>query len=436
MNCNMNSFNRRKLALALLTFALLTSPAASNSAWAQQGPALVVTAEVVEREISSGQTFIGTVVPFKTSVVGSAVDGRVIDYPIEEGSPVAKGETLAQLLTETIELELAAAQAELRLREQELAELKNGSRPEEVEVAKSRMLGAKSLKEVSASKFKRLKTLYETGRAVTEDELEVAIAESIRTEQLYIGAEAQYELAVQGPRAEKIAQAEARRARQAAEVSQIQDQIKKYTIRAPFDGYVTAEHTEVGQWVSRGELVAEVVAVKEVDIVVSVLDSQIPHMQLGMPARVEIPALAAGIFTGKIAIINPQGDQLSRTFPVKVRLQNQFSEHGPLVKPGMLTRVTLPTGPKQNALIVPKDALVLGGPKTIVYVVDPQPDKPTIGKVRPVPVELGVASDSLIQVIGPLEPGNVVVIEGNERLRPGMEVLAKEKTPEQQPAKE
>jgi multidrug efflux pump subunit AcrA (membrane-fusion protein) len=107
---------------------------------------------------------------------------------------------------------------------------------------------------------------------------------------------------------------------------------------------------------------------------------------------------------------------------VKVRLTNEESAGGPLLKAGMIARVTLPVGQEHQALLVHKDALVLGGPSPVVYALDPSAADPQLGTVRPVPVTLGVASGSSIEITGPLEPGQRVVVQGNERLRPGQEV--------------
>lgn len=396
----------------------------SSSAWAQGGGASpVVVAVVQEREVASGQTFVGTVMPLKRSSVGSAVDGRVVEFPVNEGDRVEKGQALAQLLTETIRLQTEAAEAELELRKAELAELENGSRPEEVEQAQARMLGAKALMDYSTAKLKRTRTLFETGRAITEDQLQEALSLATNAEQTWREAKAAHDLAVQGPRHEKIGQARARVASQQALVDQLKDQFKKHTMIAPFDGYVVAEHTEVGQWVSRGELVAEVVALDEVDIVAHVLESQIPFVRVGMEARVEVPSVPNRTFTGRVALIVPQADVRARTFPVKIRVENPLEEGTPLLKAGMLGRVTLPTGATQQALLLPKDALVLGGPTPLVYVVTADPKQPKQGKVHPVSVELGVSSGTLIQVRGNLEEGQQVVVQGNERLRPGQDVL-------------
>ncbi len=122
-------------------------------------------------------------------------------------------------------------------------------------------------------------------------------------------------------------------------------------------------------------------------------------------------------------MIVPQADVRARTFPVKVRVHNEITSAGPLIKSGMLARVSLPTGAKQNALLVPKDALVLGGPMPVVYVISsPDPTTSKQSQVAAVPVELGVAQGNLIQVTGAIVAGQFVVVQGNERLRPGQTV--------------
>ena len=88
----------------------------------------------------------------------------------------------------------------------------------------------------------------------------------------------------------------------------------------------------------------------------------------------------------------------------------------------MLARVVLPTGTRRKMPLVPKDALVLGGTKPVVFVVDVDSKSESQGVVREVPVSLGVADGGLIQVDGPLKQGQYVVVRGNERLRSGQRV--------------
>ena len=418
----MTSLNRhrciwRPACLLLLVIAGFSNP---STAEAQRGgPAAVTVSPVVERQVREGQTFVGTVTPVRRSSVGSAVDGRVAEFPINNGDFVRKGQPLAQLLTETIGHEVAAARSELKLREEELKELENGTRPEELRRAKAVMLADQAIVEYQRKRLKRLQDLFNQN-TINDDELQQVISEATRAEQEYLQAVEVHALALAGPRAEQIEQARARVAMQQSITQKLTDQLGKHTIKAPFDGYIVAEHSEVGQWVQRGELVAEVVALDEVDVVAQVLENHAAHVELGQVVRVEVPALPGHIFTGRVVAVVPQADLRSRTFPVGVRVKNELAGSGPLLKSGMLAKATLPTGPQTKAMLVPKDALVLGGPQPAVYVVVPAEKEGQT--VRPVPVALGIASGPLIQIAGDVKPGDQVVVRGNERLRPGQPI--------------
>jgi HlyD family secretion protein len=89
----------------------------------------------------------------------------------------------------------------------------------------------------------------------------------------------------------------------------------------------------------------------------------------------------------------------------------------------MLARVTLAVGPLQQALLVPKDAIVFEegkSPKIILARNDPAA-KGTVAV--PVPVQLGVADGDWIQVTGELRANESVIVIGNERVQPGQPVL-------------
>jgi multidrug efflux pump subunit AcrA (membrane-fusion protein) len=105
---------------------------------------------------------------------------------------------------------------------------------------------------------------------------------------------------------------------------------------------------------------------------------------------------------------------------VRIRLENRIVDGVPTIKGGMLARAWMPVGAAGSVMVVPKDALVLGGPKPLVFCIDPS--GPTTGAVRPVEVALGAAVEGHVAVRGGLEPGMLVVVRGNERLRPGMQV--------------
>ena len=126
------------------------------------GQSAVEVARVVTAEVNLGQRIVGSVRPLRTSVIGSAVDGRVLHYDVNAGEPVKEGQRLAQLRTETFEIQLAAARAELTLAQHQLAELKNGSLPEDIAEAEANMLAAKASMDYAEAKSKRLTTLSDS----------------------------------------------------------------------------------------------------------------------------------------------------------------------------------------------------------------------------------------------------------------------------------
>lgn len=393
--------------------------------------ATVIVAPVVQREVSAGQTFIGAVVPSRRSVIGSAVDGRVVELAVNDGDPVKmlagdgqqppRGQPIAQLLTETIEIEIEAAHAESELRKQELAELIAGSRPEEIAQSKARLGATQALMKFANSRLVRTKALFDEAETASLEEYESALSASLAAEQNHAAAKAAHDLTIAGPRKEQIAQARARLSIAEQQVKQLESRKAKYTIRTRFEGYVVAKHTEIGAWVSRGDPVAEVIALDPIEIDVTVPGRYITHVRLGAAVNVQVDALQQQPFVGTVARIVPEADLRSRTFPVKIRLANPKTDDGHQLKAGMLARATVAIGPSINALLVPKDSLVLGGPTPVVMAIVVDEEK-KLTTVRPVPVTLGIAEGSLIQVIGDLTAKQQVVVVGNERVRPGSPV--------------
>ena len=403
---------------------------------AQMPPSRVIVAPVEQRELATGQTFVGTVMPARSSTVGSSVEGLVIELKVDEGDQVEKGATLAQLRTKQLRIQLDAAKAELNVRTQALEELKI-SLPEQIEQAEARMLASKALMEFAERRLKRKQKL--SAEAVTEDDLQESESVALAAEEKYReNLTALQEATVVRP--VKLKQASAQLEAQEMEVARLEDEIAQHQIVAPFAGYVTREHTEVGQWIAKGDPVVDVVEVGSVDVEVPVPEGFISPLRTETVARVTIGALPGEAWEAPVTAIVPQADVRSRSFPVKVRLKNRSGPGGVLLKPGMFARVTLPIGSKQPVLLVPKDAVVLGGASPVVYKVAPLPPAmpgmvgppsgagapgappqgpPPDGVAQRVPVDLGAAVDGLIEVRGPLKAGDRVVVEGNERLFPG-----------------
>jgi HlyD family secretion protein len=374
-------------------------------------PAAVAVAVADERPIAVSRSFVGTLMPLQRSTVGSAVDGRVIDFATTEGDWVQQGQTLCQLLTKTISIEIEAAKAEFKLRLHEYEELKTGSRPEEISRAKAKLEEARALMIFTRDKLARTQRLHQTNVSASREELDQAQSQATAAEQLF--------------------QAEARMQSAQEQVNLLNDRLEKYTIKAPFDGYVVAEHTEQGEWIKSGDPIVEVIAIDPIEVTVQVPENYISGLQAAVAddesrqvptlASVRVEAFAPDTFEGQVVRIVPQADLRARTFPVKVRLSNPLQGRAHALKAGMLAQVTLPVGKPSPGILVPKDALVLGQRGTSVFVVVTEPES-QLQVAREVPVETGLSEGQLIQVKGAITKGQQVVVRGNERIRDGQPV--------------
>jgi RND family efflux transporter MFP subunit len=411
-----------RIPLVFLVFFAVAMP---GSAGGQPplGPVPVVAGRASTMEFAAGQPFVGTVMPARASDVGSAVDGRLVDFPILDGQHVAEGEPIAGLLRGLLEIEREGAVAELDRRRQVLAELDAGSRPEEIDQARAAVAGFEARLAYAKSRLARLDRLAARGTS-TVDELQDAQTELQAIEAQLRGGQAALALVEAGPRREQIAQAAAAVAVQEAEVERIDDQLAKHTIRAPFAGWVVERFTEKGQWVTRGGLIARIAELDRVKIVAQVPEMSVRYLKQGDEVRLEFDAVPDQAWVGQIARVIPQADLLSRSFPVEVLLENRIAEGGPVLKGGMLARAWLPVGQTGTATVVPKDAVVLGVGRPFVYVIEPGAagGAAASGTVRPVEVALGGTVEGHVEVRGGIEPGQLVVTRGNERLRPGASV--------------
>ena len=392
-------------------------------------PAAVVVDTVIEKPLAVSKSFVGTLMPLKRSTVGSAVEGRMTEFMVSEGDWVEQGQPMAQLLTKTIDIEIAAAKAELALQQQLLLEMEAGLRPEEKARAKAKLEETRALMVYTKDKLTRTQRLFQMGNSASREQLDQAVSEAEAANQAFLAAQADADLAEQGNRKEKIEQSRAARDFAQEQLNLLEDRREKYTIKAPFDGYVIAEHTEVGAWVKQGDAIVEVIDIEPIEVTVSVPEGDIPGLQQSIgafsegrqptPADVRIEAFQPRLFGGNVVRIVPMADMRTRTFPVKVHVENPIEGGTHLLKAGMFCHVTLPVGKPTPSLLVPKDALVLGGATPMVYIAAADPKTKQV-TAQPVAVSLGLTDGTFIQVSGQgLAKGQQVVVRGNERLRPG-----------------
>lgn len=411
----------------------LTLPGCNRSpanASPQAGPgaarpaALVRVTPVVSEEVAPETIVTGTVVARRTSVVASGSDGKVDAFDVREGDIVEANQQLSVLNMVTTDLGIQEAEKILQERESMLAELKSGSRVEEIAEAKARMEGAEVTMKVMADKYNRMaRIVKESGGS--QNDLDDSREKAEAAQKMYLAAKAQSQLVAAGPRVEQIAQAEARRDAQIDQVAFLKAEKEKRFTKAPFAGIVVHEFTQRGQWLAKADPVVTVADILEVVHVIANVDQRdLPFVQIGAMVDVEIDATAQKTWPGKVVTIVPRSDweSGSRTFPVKVEVPNVMKESGshkfPTLTEGMLARVTF-KGPPHQAILVPKDAIVRSEAGSKLFVILGDPTKPGTGKAKPVMLQEGSFFGNRVEILASdLQPGMPVVVEGAERLQP------------------
>jgi len=179
-------------------------------------------------------------------------------------------------------------------------------------------------------------------------------------------------------------------------------------MRAPTNGLIGKRNVEPGQNSLSLKTPIELVKIETILVKISVAENEISKIKKGQKAKFSISALNGKTFEGTVSNVGVVADEISRTYDVKIMAKNPHSE----IKPGMVCDVNLNTRVEKNFLSVSNDAVSKDSDgKNYVYVVSP--DKKRVNKQK---VMLGYYHDNGIEVISGLNPGQLVVKEGKEKL--------------------
>ena len=180
---------------------------------------------------------------------------------------------------------------------------------------------------------------------------------------------------------------------------------------SPVTGVVTARNYDDGD-MAQGAILT-VMQINPVKIVINVSESEFPKVKVGMPIDIQFDVFGEETFKGKVSLIYPTIDPMTRTFGVEVEIPNGNYR----IRPGMFARATVDFG-SANSIVVPDRAVVkrAGSGDRFVYVYNND------GTVSYVQVELGRHIDTTYEIISGLEDGAQVVVAGQTRLTDGAKV--------------
>jgi len=332
----------------------------------------LVRVAVAEEKVAQPQKpIIGRLVEVRRVTASSEVSGKIIELPVEEGTAVDGGRTVlarvddiwCKLALERCRAQLASTQAKLDF---ETAELKRVER-----------LRGKNVITLSQAEQER-----------------AAVAE-LQAKLTEIGATIDEEIEKQ----------------------------QRAVILAPFDGTVVLKHAELGEHVTPGSPIVDIVSRGQIDARLMVPESVINHIRVDQTQSIVIDPLGEEV-SGRVVSITPVGASASRTFPVRVRLDDQTGR----LKAGMSVTAMIATGPGRQALVVPKDAVIVRPDGSTVWAAVAG-EQPQTTQVQPAPVKIDVRMETEYAVVPETAQGRKllvggarVVIEGAERLMPGQPV--------------
>jgi len=358
---------RRALRIAgalvlLVSLGGLACARGTERAEREIGPAIPVWVETAA-EIPWAEEIPVTagLMPLRRASPGTVLMGRVEEVLRHEGDRVRAGEVLARVESRDVAARLAQAEAGVAAaRAQE----------ENARLAKERM--------------ERLQARQAASRKNVED------------------AVTGYEAAAAGLRA-------AEEGVKAARVAYGYSQVK-----APFAGVVAEKRVEAGDTAAPGMPLFVVEDTSKMKVEASVPESSIANLAAGRPVQVMVEAAGEGTRQGVLSEILPAGDPRSRTFTVRVVLDNSDGA----LRSGMFARLIIEKGDRK-ALVVPESALVRRGPLTGVFVVD----EGSVARLRW--ITAGETRDGKIEVLTGLKAEERIVLSPPPAIADGAKIEVK-----------
>jgi RND family efflux transporter MFP subunit len=344
----------------------------AGAAQAQQ-PAMVQVDPVITEPLVQTVGVLGRIVAKQEGPVAARVAGPVAEIAVEVGDRVETGALVATLDTTRLALDRALAEADARTAEAEL-------------MAAEREL---ELIELERARLVQLEGSAAFSRARLDDKAKEATVAASRIEA-----------------------AAARLARARVMLDYRDADLGDAQIRAPFPGVVVARHVSAGAHVQVGEPVISLVDDIDIEVEADVPAERLAELDAGV--RVSFALAGGGSYDAVLRAIVPMENPLTRTRAVRFAAAD-----GGLTKAraiGQSVTVLLPVGAPRDVVTVHKDAVTVSLDGRQVFVVDGD------DTAQPRLVTLGAEIGDRFEVIDGLVPGDLVVVRGNERLRPGQAV--------------
>jgi RND family efflux transporter MFP subunit len=336
-----------RLAILLPLALALAACGSPEPTPALKAVATLATGSVEVREVELTTSAEAVVEAVRQSTVSAQVSGRIVDIRFDVGDRVEKGAVILRIDERAASQAVAASEAQVREAEATLTNARaNYERTRQLLAQKfvSQAAVDKAEADYKAAESRMKATLAGAGAAATERSFT--------------------------------------------------------TIVAPYSGVVSARHVQLGEMASPGKPLLTGFDPSGLRVVATVPSAQVPAIQAGARARIEVPSLGRWVDVKSVTVV-PSADP--RTHTTQVRLDLPADAKGLL--PGVFARAHFVTG-RAPRLMVPREAVLRRSEVTAVYVVDAK-GEPRLRQVR-----VGTASDEKsVEVLAGLRAGEKVALE-------------------------
>jgi len=350
-----------------------------------QFPAYRVEARpLVQRVVASGEVDSQSL-----AQVGSEITGVIAARHVREGDAVKAGDLLLELRDDEQRARLLEAEASLQ-------QLIDSTRPQ----AQATLREAQHNLEQASRELQRRETLFER-KILASEPLEQARRAELTARVIRDRARFAAAAVAAGGSEEQVLHQRLEAARAA---------LAKTRIHAQVDGIVQTRDVEPGDLVQPGRTLLAIARSGSSEILLPLDEKNLAPIELGQAAKIIADAYPDRVLTARVSFIAPSVDTARGTIDVHLDLQ----EPTDVLRQGMTVSVNIETGRREQALVLPNDALrARDGSRAQVLRVN-------AGRVERVNVRLGLLGTALSEVIDGLEAGDLVLIadaEEGQRVR-------------------
>ena len=294
-----------------------------------------------KKQVDPNQVKVSGNIETNTVGVGFKIAGHVVQRLVEEGDSIKKGQPIAKLETADLELEVANAKAQLLASQATLAQLTNGSRPQDVSAARATLRSAEADKNNAAAEYRRTQQLFAQNAISTQDRDRSQTAYATATARADQAAQ-QLSLVLEGPRQEEIELAAARLEQAKQTLKLAQTRLAYAQVASPIDGVVFSKNIESGEYVSPGTPVVTIGELDQVWLKAYISESDLGKVKLGQKVAVTTDTYPNKIYKGTIGYIASEAEftpkniqtaeeRVKLVYRIKIMIENTARE----LKPGM-----------------------------------------------------------------------------------------------------